>query len=301
MILIADSGSTKTDWVLMDGRSVIKRVKTQGVNPFYQDSKQIFHILLDELLPHLQEADPEVGEADSLPYTPGIRAVYFYGSGCTPERCPVVEHELLQVFPEVDTVEVYGDLLAAARAVCGRRRGVACILGTGANSCCYDGEKIVMNTPPLGYIIGDEGSGAVLGRLFLNSLFKGFFSESLKKDFLEYSGMDYPEIINRVYCQPLANRYLATIANFIARHIDGEESLRILVADNFHSFFHRNLVQYRPWLEDHITGQVPVAGFVGGIASQFREILAEVTESEGFSMGTVMKSPIDGLIQYHNR
>ena len=300
MILIADSGSTKTDWVLMDGHSVIKRVKTQGINPFHQNSKIIFHVLLDELLPHLSEADSDIHDTGEVSFAPGIKAVYFYGSGCTPERCHVVEDELRHVFPDADAIEVKGDLLAAARAVCGHQQGVACILGTGANSCCYDGKKIILNTPPLGYILGDEGSGAVLGRLFLNALFKGFLPESLKIEFLEYSGMTYSDVINRVYSQPLANRYLASIANFIARHLEGEESLRLLIADNFHAFFHRNFVQYHPWMEIHFAGQKPVVGFVGGIANQFREILAEVTESEGFRIGIVMKSPIDGLIQYHN-
>ena len=158
MILIADSGSTKTDWLLVaEGAYTIH---TQGINPVHQSEAVIRDILCKEVL-------PAVGMS-----VPVVEAVFFYGSGCTPQHIPVVERLLREAFPQSNQVEVQSDLVGAARALCGRHEGIACILGTGANSCLWDGGRIVQNTPALGYILGDEGSGAVLGRMFLNAIFK---------------------------------------------------------------------------------------------------------------------------------
>lgn len=280
MILIADSGSTKTDWALLDGTNVLKKINTQGINPFHQDEDSIMRVLQDELLPVL--------------HTVKIDKIFFYGSGCTPQKSDKVKRALQTVFSDVMNIEINGDLLAAARAVCGHQKGIACILGTGANSCCYDGEQIVMNTPPLGYILGDEGSGAVLGKLFLNGIFKGFLSEEIKEEYLNYSKLTYAEIINRVYAQPLANRFLASIAKFIAEHMDRQE-LRELVEENFRNFFRRNIIQYKSYLQI----QEIRVGFVGGIAGSFVDILSKVAREEGYEMGEVISSPIDGLISYH--
>ena len=181
-ILIADSGSTKTDWSLTDGQgNVVMTCKTQGINPIHMQDDEVLQILKSELI---------------LPESP--QEVYFYGSGVTEAMKPRMNSLLQQAFPGAK-VEAEGDMIGAARALFGNKPGIACILGTGANSCLYDGCRMVMNTPPLGYILGDEGSGAVLGKLFLNGIFKGTLSSAIQKKFLDWSGLDYPAIINKVY------------------------------------------------------------------------------------------------------
>lgn len=282
MILIADSGSTKTDWCVVDGGSVICRVSTQGINPFHQDEHTISAILRDELL----TAD------DSVRNGIGISQVYFYGSGCREEYVPMMTAALAGAFPHATRIEAHSDLLGAARAVCGAGEGVACILGTGANSCLYDGRRIVMNTPPLGYILGDEGSGAVLGRLFINALYKGSLPATVLSDFERETSLTMADVIRRVYREPLANRFLASFAPFIHRHLS-LPAVRAIVVDNFRQFFRRNVVQYgRP--------DLPV-GAVGSIACHFSAELSEAARTEGFTMGRVVKSPMDGLVEYHAR
>ncbi|MDE5947499.1 MAG: ATPase [Prevotella sp.] len=282
MILIADSGSTKTDWCVVDGGNVICRVSTQGINPFHQDGRTISGILRDELL----TAD------DCVRNSTGISQVYFYGSGCREEYVPMMTAALAGAFPHATRVEAYSDLLGAARAVCGAGEGVACILGTGANSCLYDGRHIVMNTPPLGYILGDEGSGAVLGRLFVNAMYKGSLPAAVLSDFERETGLTMADVIRRVYREPLANRFLASFAPFIHRHLS-MPAVRTIVVDNFRQFFRRNVVQYgRP--------DLPV-GAVGSIACHFSAELSEAARAEGFTMGRVIKSPMDGLWEYHAR
>ena len=160
--LIADSGSTKTDWVLTREDCVEKRFHTQGINPFHQSEESILTILREELVVQIPATNDE-----------GL-SIAFYGSGVRSELKPMMERLLQTVFPTATTIEAHSDLLGAARAVCAHSEGIACILGTGANSCLYDGTQIVCNTPPLGYVLGDEGSGAVLGIRFLNALYKGF-------------------------------------------------------------------------------------------------------------------------------
>ena len=179
----------------------------------------------------------------------------------------------------------------ASRAVCQHQEGLACILGTGSNSCYYDGVKIAENVPPLGYILGDEGSGAVLGKLFLNALFKGTLPASMKEDFLQKSSLTYPEIIQRVYRQPMANRFLASTSLYIYEHLD-VPALRELVKDNFRDFFRKNIAKYqRPDLS---------IGAIGSIAYHYRDLLREVAEEEGYTLGKVAKSPMEGLVAFHS-
>lgn len=295
MIIIADSGSTKTDWALVDDGQVIGRIRTQGINPFHESEDTIFKVLMEEFLPKL-------GNMEHIPAGDSLDDIFFYGSGCTPEMAKILKTPLRKIFPDVADIKVNGDLLAAARAVCGHSVGIACILGTGANSCLYDGENIVANTPPLGYILGDEGSGAVLGQLFLNSLFKGFLPEWMKDDFLKNYSLTYPDIIRKVYREPLTNRFLASIANYIAKHID-MPVLKDMVTNNFRRFFDRNLSQYAEGVERYhnkygITTK-PKVGFVGGIAFQFSSLLITVAQEKGYDVTIIEKSPIDGLIRYH--
>lgn len=274
MMLIADSGSTKTDWAWIENGTIVHRVTTAGINPVHQGEEDIEKVV-EQLFPRKNTS---------------LKWVFFYGAGCIPEKKGVVEKVLRKVFPDADRIEVESDLLGAARAVCQHQEGLACILGTGSNSCLYDGEKIVGNIPPLGYILGDEGSGAVLGKLFLNALFKGALPDGMKEDFLQSSGLSYPEIIQRVYRQPMANRFLASTSLYISEHLD-VPALRELVKQNFRDFFHKNIAQYG-------RHDLPV-GAIGSIAYHYRDLLQEVADEEGYKLSTVAKSPMEGLVAYH--
>ena len=229
MILIADSGSTKTDWCLIGDNVIIGSYKTQGINPFHQSRDTIMDVVEKELMPMLD--------------TKNIDALYFYGSGCTNETSIIVRDIITSLFPDVKEVEVNGDLLGAARALCGKKEGIACILGTGANSCLYDGKKVIKNTPPLGYILGDEGSGAVLGKRFFNLMFKGGLSSEICNAYLESEQMTIADVIRRVYREPMANRFLASTSLFIHENLACEQ-LNDLVVDNFRDFIRRNILQY---------------------------------------------------------
>lgn len=292
MKLIADSGSTKTDWGVTSGNSVALSVKTQGINPFHQSEQVISDILSSELLPQIE------------PVVASISEIHFYGSGCNEANAAVMQALLSRVFSDDVSVFVYSDLLAAARAVCGTSPGIACIMGTGVNSCLYDGTGIVSNTRPLGYILGDEGSGAVLGKLFLNALYKGFLPQDMAGEFEQWIGMSYQDIITRVYREPMANRFLAGIAPFIHDRLD-IPAVRGIVVDNFRNFFRRNVVQYgaASLPVGAVASSVDAAslpvGAVGSIAYFFRDELREAASLEGFTLIRVLRSPMDGLVAYH--
>ena len=266
-LLIADSGSTKTDW-LFSG----ERISTQGINPFHQSEDTILAILREELLPQL-DVRKTVG------------AVQFYGSGVRPELEPVMEGLLRQCFPDASSIEAHSDLLGAARALCDHSEGIACILGTGANSCLYDGTHIVKNTPPMGYILGDEGSGAVLGIRFLNALYKGILPQTMVADFEKDAGMTMPQVIDRVYRQPLANRWLASLSPFIHSHLS-DPAVEDIVIGNFRDFIRRNIIPYR-------RPDLPIQA-VGSIAFFYSSQLACACRDEGMELGRIMRSPLDG-------
>lgn len=275
MILVADSGSTKTDWGFAgDGRLPFH---TQGLSPVHQGRGEMLRIIRDELLPQM--------EAEA------VRSVCFYGSGVRPELESVVEELLREAFPLADAVEAHSDLLGAARSLCGRREGIACILGTGANSCLYDGERMVRHTPALGYILGDEGSGAALGKRFLHAAYMGLLPREAKDCFERETGLALPGIINRVYRQPLANRFLASLSVFVHRHLD-VLAIRDLVIAHFVDFLRLHIAPYgRP--------DLPVA-FVGSIAYHYRAELQEAVARQGMVLGDVRQSPLAGLLAYHD-
>lgn len=298
MILIADSGSTKTDWTLLLSSSeentnkVIATFKTQGITPIHQTAADIRQILGQELMsqlstfPRAHLVSMDVLDTSLVQHA----SVCFYGSGCTPAHVPMMKQVLNEVLSPKD-VEVHSDLMAAARALCGHDAGIACILGTGANSCLYDGEQIVQNTPALGYILGDEGSGSVLGRLFLNTIFKNPQMASLRDEFLEETKQTQADIIKKVYNEPMANRYLASTSTFIIEHLDNP-TLRQLVIDNFRQFFRSNIDPYN-------RKDLPVH-FVGSMAFHYRSQLEEAAKLEGYTIGQTLQSPMEGLIKYHS-
>ena len=277
MMLIADSGSTKTDWCVILDNTPIKRIGTKGLNPFFQSEEEIQQELTQSLLPQLPD-----GTIDS---------VYFYGAGCTPEKAPTLRRAIADSLPIVGNIKAYSDMLAAARGLCGREAGITCILGTGSNSCFYDGKEIVNHISPLGFILGDEGSGAVLGKLLVGDILKNQLSPAIKEAFLKQFDLTVPEIIDRVYRQPFPNRFLASLSPFIAQHLE-EPGIRQLVLGSFIAFLRRNVMQY-----DYT--QYP-AHFIGSVAHCYKEILQEAAQETGIRIGKILQSPMEGLIQYHS-
>lgn len=276
MILIADSGSTKTDWVLIgnDGQ-VVGEVTTAGMNPFHQTDEELVSILKDMSLTNAYQEEKI--------------SLFFYGSGCTPEQIPRLRELLSQNLSNIWVCDVYSDLMGATHALCGHQEGIACILGTGANSCLYDGERIVQNTPALGYILGDEGSGAVLGRKFINALYKGRLPQGLREVFEQEMNLTMSTVIQRVYKEPQANRFLASLSLFIGKHLDMPE-VRQLVVENFREFLRNNVKPYgRP--------ELPI-GFVGSMAYHYESELREAVEQEGLVLGKIMKRPVSSLIRF---
>ena len=292
-MLVADSGSTKTDWVMLDetGR---KSFQTQGLNPVLMSEEAMMDILRCELLPELPD-----GVAFEL---------FFYGAGVREDQVEKMRRafqrafaagnplsEIISPLPFREGVgggafHFYSDLLGAARALCGHSEGIACILGTGSNSCLFDGEKIVQNTPALGYVLGDEGGGASLGKIFLNAIFKGLLPTALRDEFLAETGSTLDEIIRKVYREPMPNRFLASFSEFIRRHLE-EEALRNLVKEEFRRFFRHNIVAYD-------RRDLPV-GFVGSVALHFEPLLREAARDEGFEVGIVVGNPVGLLSEYH--
>lgn len=275
-ILIADSGSTKTDWIMFGPEAKRTELHTVGINPARDARDIIYNVLYHDLLPQLpQEAEPQ--------------DIYFYGAGCIEPFSQNVKAVLEKLFPK-SHIEVESDLLCAARALCGHEPGIACILGTGSNSCLYNGTRIVRNTPPLGYILGDEGSGSFLGKTLLNALFKGRLSETLCKDFSETFQLTLPDVIQRVYRQPSANAFLASLVPFMAKHRQ-DPAVHAMLIDAFCLFFEHNILPY-----GH--REMPVH-CVGGIAFQFETELKEAAAAKGMNLGKIVRRPADEVLQYH--
>lgn len=280
MKLIADCGSTKIDWCLLENGSVARRFNTTGINAVMLTEEEIRQRLLLELQP-LIDADADT-----------ISEIFFYGAGCiSPDVCRNVERALRAVIPGVGQVDVRTDLLAAARALCGHEPGIACIMGTGSNSCWYDGREIRENVSPLGFILGDEGSGAVLGKLFLGDVLKNQLRPELTEEFLREYNLDRMTVIRRVYREPAANRFLASVVPFLSAHI-AEPRIHRLVLDAFRAFFRRNVCQYPHY------DRLPV-NFVGSVAFYFQDVLRDAAEQCSCTVGTVIKSPMEGLVKFH--
>ena len=284
MILIADSGSTKTDWCLCHEGTIVSTMQTQGINPYHQSEEAIEQVLREELLPQLTT----LWAGKSCPYTD--LNIVFYGSGCANATASGRIKEAIEKVLGTTNATIHSDLLGAARALCGHDEGIACVLGTGSNSCLYNGKEIVANTPPLGYILGDEGSSAVLGRRLVGDCLKNQLPEAIRDEFLAEYNLTQEIILEKVYRQPLANRFLASLTPFLSKHREVPEIHKLLV-ESFTDFFVRNVKQYRrPWLPIH---------FVGSIANAFASELKEAAESLGMELGNIMQSPMEGLVKYH--
>ena len=273
MILIAESGSTKTDWILLGSKGVIKRQQTLGINPYHQNKSSIVNII------------------SSLNQFDSISKIFFYGAGCAvDEKKQIIKDSLLEIFPDTNC-EINSDILAAARSVCGIEKGIACIIGTGSNSCLYNGKDIEHNVPPLGYILGDEGSGAVMGKKLIADILKNLAPAEIKNAFYKKYELDYGEIINKVYKEEAPSRFLAQFTVFLSENIDSPYVSQ-LVKNSFREFFERNIKQY----DNH--NSLPIH-FIGSIAFYFKKELQIVAKETGLSLGKIQQSPLEGLIQYH--
>ena len=278
MILIADSGSTKTDWCVVENGVLVQQIFTKGTNPFFQSEEEISNEIATALLPELK--------------TDEFDAVYFYGAGCGfPDKIEIVHRAISKQLKVKGNVEVATDMLAAARGLCGREAGIACIMGTGSNSCYYDGENIVANVSPLGFILGDEGSGACLGKLMVGDLLKNQMTPELKEKFLKQFDLTPADIIDRVYRKPFPNRFLASLSPFLAQNINAP-CVHELVLNSFKAFFKRNIMQYENY-------QNLKVNLIGSVAFYYKEVLAEAAEAMEIQLGTIIQSPMEGLIKYH--
>lgn len=276
MILIADSGSTKTDWALTDPatKSTVRTFSGPGLNPAVMSADEFDGLLAEGL--------------DGLRLTPDDE-VHFYGAGCLPELCGRVAGSIGKL-TGATRVEVSTDMLGAVRALFGNDPGIAAILGTGSNSCYYDGTAIVANTPPLGYILGDEGSGARLGIALVSGVFKGCLPADVSEAFARETGLTKGDVIERVYRRPGANTFLASLTRFLSAHID-HPAIDALVTDEFSRFFERNVIgAYPPGI---------AAGFVGSLAEVFATQLHKAADGCGIGIARILPRPLEALADYH--
>ena len=275
-ILIADSGATKTDWCLVKNGETIHQFNAKGISPIFQSTEEIATVIKEVVYPQLKDKMPD--------------AIYFYGSGCIPEKIENVKNAIQISFP-IDKVEVYSDLVAAAHSLCGNKPGIACILGTGSNSCEWNGKEIIHQIFPLGFILGDEGSGASLGKLLVGDVLKNQLTEELKEQFLKQYKLTPAIIIENVYRKAFPSRFLASLSPFLLENIE-EPSVRRIIKKSFGDFFERNVMQY-----DYENNKV---NFVGSIAYYYSELLKEVAKEKKITIGKINQSPMEGLIDYYN-
>ncbi|RAJ97768.1 N-acetylglucosamine kinase-like BadF-type ATPase [Larkinella arboricola] len=278
MILIADSGSTKTDWRTIDPRGQVSQARTIGFNPYYQDSAAIATELQTNLLPAVQET---------------VTDVFYYGTGCNSEEsCGVVEKAIRTVFPAVKTVEVSSDLLGAARALCGHETGIACILGTGSNACLYDGRDIAQLSGTLGFWLGDEGSGGYLGKTLVTRFLHGQLPQELADKFQKrYPKVDRLTVLDHAYKQPFPNRYFAGFSKFLFDNRSHPVAYQI-VYDAFSLFFDTYIRKFSD------SEQTPIH-FVGSVAFYYSDILRQVANDKGLTVRRILETPIAGLTLYH--
>lgn len=277
MILIADSSSTRTEWCQVEGSIVCDHSLMEGINPYFQNRREISRCVRLQL-------------PDSY-FRKKYEEVIFYGAGCAnPEKKSILEASLVAQFKS--PIRIESDLLGAARGLFGDESGIACILGTGSNSCMYDGHKIVKNVKPLGYILGDEGSSAVLGKMFLSDCLKGLAPSGLMADFYQKCNVTADDVMQNVYNCPFPNRFLSIISHFLVDY-QREEYVYNLIYNNFKSFFDRNVIQY-----DYKSCPIRVTG---SSAFKYAEILNDVADHYGVKIDMIQKTSLKGLVAYHTK
>ncbi|MEE4259716.1 MAG: ATPase [Bacteroidales bacterium] len=277
MILLLDSGSTSTQVALIDSDGNFKTYDCKGFNPYYYNPNEFYELLRNELYFKVK------GQ--------GIKQVFYYGSGCSSDaNCDLVVSTLRRFFPSAE-IQVEHDLFGAAIALYGHKRGIACILGTGSNSCLWDGERILENAPSLGYMLGDEGSGTYLGKIMLTEILSGEANPEIAKAFYREYKLSFSSILERIYREPYPNLFFSGISEFINRHIDHPWCQK-LVKRNFTDFVDKQVSKYS-------TYQTSPVSFIGSVAYHFQELLEEVLDENNITFGKVMRSPMEGLIDYH--
>ena len=277
-ILIADSGATKCEWCLLQNGKK-KKVDTLGISPYFLDAAGIGQVISRELMPALKKAQ--------------VDQVFFYGTGnANPDNRKIVQKALRGAFPGA-SIHVTHDLQGAAIAACGTSKGIACNLGTGSFSCYFDGRKIAKSSPGLGYVLGDEGSGAYLGRKVLQYYLYDTFDEELRYKFDAKYVTNRSEILENVYKKPLPNRYLASFTLFLVDN-RGHYMIENIIEDGLNDFFFQHLCKYRE------SWKLPIH-FVGGVAYGFRDVVTELCHTYEFELGNVLRKPMDGLIKYHQQ
>ena len=275
-ILIADSGSTKCEWRVTGSRKVTSYF-TQGMSPYFLNAEQMENVIRTELMKKMKKTEPE--------------EIHFYGTGNkNPKNAAMIKKVLQKVFPDAE-VSVDHDLLGASRALCQREPGIACILGTGSNSCYFNGKKIVRNSPGLGYVLGDEGSGAYLGKKVIQYSLYEIFEKDLKDKFEKKYNTNAAEILENVYQKPLPNRYLASYTMFLSEN-RGHYMIENIIEDGINDFFYNHVSRYPE------SKRYPVH-FTGSIAYHFKDVVLGLCEWYGMKAGTILKSPMDGLVEYH--
>jgi glucosamine kinase len=275
--LIADSGATKAEWVLVgEGRK--KTIFTQGISPYFLDTAQVGQLVDQELKQKIKNVE--------------VDEVYYYGTGCSnAENAKSIKKALQKLFTGAK-IEVNTDLMAAARAVCGDQKGIAAILGTGSNSCYFNGKNILKNSPGLGYVLGDEGSGAYLGKKVIQYYLYNTFDDDLRALFDAKFVTSQVEILDNVYKQPLPNRYLAGFTMFLAEN-RGHYMIENIIEDGLNDFFFQHLCKYNEvW-------KYPV-NFVGSVADGFKDVIQQLCSSYEFELGNILKNPMQGLVKYHD-
>ena len=273
MRLIIDAGSTKMEWILLDGNVVKQRFYTEGFNPNYSDRQCLVEMCRGASLPN------------------GIQSIHYYGTGCGNEHnCQTIKEVFQNRFPDAD-IHVTHDLMAACHAVLGHERGIACILGTGSNSCLYDGENIVEKAVSLGYLVGDEGSGMHIGREVVRAYFYGFMPEELRMKFdMEYH-LVLKDFIQRLYLEGQPSKYLASFAKFAGEH-QSNPFIKELVKGCFKAFIEAFVLRYEGCKSLRVS-------FIGSVAFHFQDILKESLAEYGLTLGKVMQAPAEGLIKYY--
>lgn len=278
MILIADSGSTKTDWCLIEGAVVIKQFQTVGINPYFQDSDSILALVKAEV-------------ASQLNNSPS--AIYYYGTGITDDsKAEIVANVLKKCFVNSHTIEVYSDIVGAARSALGKNTGIACILGTGSNTCFYENGKILFKVDALGFWLGDEGSGGHLGKALILAYLHKEMPQDLRSIFIEkYGNLDRLTILDFAYKQPFPNRYFAGFTPFLSQH-QTHPFCQALIKNSFQELFNKYISKYPDY-------QSFALGFVGSVAWYFKAELQEIAQQNQCKITKIIKSPIEGLIAYH--
>lgn len=277
MILIADSGGSKTDWRLIKQDGSISQANAPGFNPYYQPIDDLKKSVKEILLPQINDHQ--------------VNKIFFYGAGVSSVKNQLtIKSAFLEFFPEAH-IEIGWDLLAAARALCGHEPGIACIMGTGSNSCLYDGEKITDNVANLGWILADEGSGANIGRKFLVDYLRNKLPEKLAAQFHQRFPLSREEFLEKVYQQEKPSAFLASFAKFIFQHLK-EPYCYKLIYDSFAEFYENNVMKYENYqnLKVH---------FTGSIAFYFSNVLRQVANDKGITVKNILEGPIAGLTLYH--